>query len=139
MFLANSWRSRLRNRMKALLVVYDNDSHISHFPTSLAYVASIFNKNDVRVVIYNQDIYHYPDEHLTRFLDENDFNFVCVSTVGGYYPYRKLLKISKAINNSEKRNAFKYLLGGYGPSPAAEFFLKKQTPTWCFKAIVKLL
>jgi len=111
--------------MKALLVVYDNDSHISHFPTSLAYVASVFNKNDVRVIVYNQDIYHYSEEHLTRFLDENDFNFVCVSTVGGYYPYRKLLKISEAINRSEKRLSFRYLLGGYGPSPAAEFFLKK--------------
>ena len=111
--------------MKCLLIVYDNNSYIHTFPIGLAYIAATLRKDGHIVEIYNQDIHHYPEEHLTKHLDNNEYGMVGVSTIGGYYQYHKLLKISEAINRSKNRDKFKYVIGGHGPSPEPEFFLKK--------------
>lgn len=111
--------------MRILMVVYDNDSFLSWFPQGLAYLASAAMAAGHEVSVYQQDIYHYPDEHLTGYLNNNEFDVVMVSTIGGYYQYRKLLALSKAINNSHSRKNFKYLIGGHGPASEPEFFLRK--------------
>jgi anaerobic magnesium-protoporphyrin IX monomethyl ester cyclase len=108
--------------MRVLLVAYDNDSYIHWFPQGLAYVAAVLLKKGHEVEIYSQDMYHYPDEHLTKYLDENKFDVVGVSVIAGYYQYRKLLKISESINKSKNRPI--YIIGGHGPSPEPEYFLK---------------
>lgn len=109
--------------MNILLIVYDNDSYIHWFPQGLAYIAAILKRAGHSVIIYNQDLHHYPEAHLTKYLNENYFDMVGVSVIGGYYQYRKLLKISAAINASRQRP--KYVIGGHGPSPDPEYFLKK--------------
>lgn len=109
--------------MKILLVVYDNDSHISWFPIGLAYIAAVCRNAGHEVTIYNQDVYHWPDEHLTEYLDREHFDIVGFSVIGGYYQYRKALKISEAINHSKDRPF--YILGGHGPVPEPEYYLKK--------------
>jgi anaerobic magnesium-protoporphyrin IX monomethyl ester cyclase len=109
--------------MRILLVVYDNDSYIHWFPQGLAYVAAVLQKKGYEVQIYNQDVHHYPDEHLTEFLNKNKFDIIGVSVIAGYYQYRKLLKISEAVNRSVNRPFF--IIGGHGPSPEPEYFLKK--------------
>lgn len=111
--------------MKLLMVVYDNDSYISWFPQGLAYLASAARNAGHEVEIYQQDIYHWPDAHLTAYLDEHLFDVVVVSVIGGYYQYRKLLSLSKAINASKNRAGFKYAIGGHGPASDPEFFLRK--------------
>ncbi len=111
--------------MKVLMVVYDNDSYISWFPQGLAYLASAARNAGHEVSVYQQDIYHWPDSHLTKYLDDNNFDVVEVSVIGGYYQYHKLLKLSEAINNSKQRSQFKYTIGGHGPAADPEFFLKK--------------
>lgn len=109
--------------MRALLVVYDNDSYISWFPQGLAYIAAIWKQMGIDVQIYNQDVYHYPEEHLTEYLNKNKFDIIGVSVIAGYYQYRKLLKISEAINKSKNRPF--YIIGGHRPAPEPEYFLKK--------------
>ena len=109
--------------MKILLVIYDNDAFIQYFPQGLAYIAAVLLKEGYEVEIYHQDKYHYPDEYLTRYLNKNKFDVIGISVIGGYYQYRKLLKISKAINQSKNRPF--YIIGGHGPSPEPEYFLKK--------------
>jgi radical SAM superfamily enzyme YgiQ (UPF0313 family) len=109
--------------MRILLIVYDNDSYIHWFPQGLAYIAAVVRKEGYDVEIYNQDKHHYPDEHLTEHLDKNNFDIIGVSVIAGYYQYKKLLKISDAINRSKKRPF--YVIGGHGPAPEPEFFLKK--------------
>ncbi len=109
--------------MKVLLVVYDNDSYIHWFPQGLAYIAAVLRKAGHQVFVYTQDKDHYPEEHLTNYLDENHFDVVGVSIIGGYYQYRKLLKLSAAINQS--RNQPYYVIGGHGPAPEPAFFFKK--------------
>lgn len=109
--------------MRILLVAYDNDSYTHWFPQGLAYIAAVLLKEGYDVKIYKQDKNHYPDEHLTEYLNENRYDVVGVSVIAGYYQYRKLLKISAAINKSKQRPF--YIIGGHGPSPEPEFFLKK--------------
>ncbi len=109
--------------MRFLLVVYDNDSYIHWFPQGLAYIAAILRKNGIEVEIYNQDLHHYPEEHLTEHLDNNRYDFVSLSFIAGYYQYRKALQISEAINRSKNRPY--YIIGGHGPSPEPDFFLRK--------------
>ena len=109
--------------MKILLVVYDNDSYISVFPLGIAYLASVCRNAGHEVKIYNQDVYHWPEEHLLDLLNEEHFDVIGVGVIGGYYQYRKLLKISEAINSAKNRPF--YIIGGHGPSPEPEYFLKK--------------
>lgn len=110
--------------MKILLVVYDNDSYIHWFPQGLASIAAVLKKEGYEVEIYNQDVHHYPEKHLTAYLDNNDFDVIGVSIIAGYYQYQKLLAISQAIAKSRNRPAH-YIIGGHGPSPEPEYFLKK--------------
>ncbi|OFZ80444.1 MAG: B12-binding domain-containing radical SAM protein [Bdellovibrionales bacterium RIFOXYD1_FULL_53_11] len=109
--------------MKILLVVYDNDSYIHWFPIGLGYIASVLEKAGHEVAIYSQDYHHYKDEHLTWYLDNNRFDVVGVNIIGGYYQYKKIIKISEAINKSKQRPL--YVLGGHGPSPEPAFYFKK--------------
>lgn len=109
--------------MRVLLVVYDNASHIHYFPIGLAYISSVMRKAGYEVEIYFQDKNHYSDEHLTEYLNKNSYDVVGVGVIGGYYQFKKLLKISQAINKSLKRPF--YIIGGHGPSPEPEYFLKK--------------
>ncbi|MBU0681151.1 MAG: B12-binding domain-containing radical SAM protein [Proteobacteria bacterium] len=110
--------------MKVLLVVYDNDSYISWFPQGLASIAAVLKREGYDVEIYNQDVHHYSEEHLTAYLDNNTFDVIGVSIIAGYYQYKKLLAISQAIAKSKHRPEH-YIIGGHGPSPEPEYFLKK--------------
>jgi len=107
--------------MATLFIVYDNNSYIHWFPQNVAYLVSSCSDS----TIYNQDIHHYNEEHLTRYLDTHDFSEVCLGFIGGYYQYRKAKEIAKAVNKSKNRSNFKFILGGHGPSPDPEFFLRK--------------
>ena len=109
--------------MRVLLMSYDNESFIHCFPIGLSYIAAVLKQADYDVEIYSQDKFHYPDEHLTEYLDKNKFDVIGVSVIGGYYQYRKLLKISDAVNKSINRPF--YIIGGHGPAPDPIFFLNK--------------
>ncbi len=109
--------------MKVLLIAYDNDSHISFFPAGLAYVAAAIREAGHETEIYQQDIYHYSEEHLTEYLIKNTFDAVGVGGCGGYYQYRKIKAIAEAIDRVPDKPFF--WMGGHLPSPEPEYFLKK--------------
>ena len=79
--------------MKILLIAYDNDSYIHFFPLGLAYVASVLRNEGHEVKIYNQDVTHFSEEHLTDFISNNTFDVVGLGFVAGYYQYRKISKV----------------------------------------------
>jgi len=109
--------------MKILLIVYSNDDYVAIFPLGIAYIASVCRNAGHEVDIYSQDVYHWSESHLTELLDREHFDVVGVGVIGGYYQYRKLLKISEAINQAKNRPFF--VIGGHGPSPEPEYFLRK--------------
>ena len=92
--------------MRVLLIAYDNGSHISFFPAGLAYVASGIRAAGHEVEIYQQDIYHYSEDHLTEYLTQNIFDAVGVGGCGGYYQYRKIKAIADAINRVPNKPFF---------------------------------
>ena len=109
--------------MKVLLIIYDNGSYISWFPQGLAYLAAVLEENGHDVVIYNQDVHHYPPEHLTDHLERNYYDIVGASFIGGYYQYQKLKEVSSAVNTASTRGQFKYILGGHMVAPDPKYFL----------------
>ena len=93
------------------------------FPQGLAYIAAILLRKGHEVEIYNQDVHHYPESHLTEYLNSEEFDVIGLSFIAGYYQYRKALKISEAINQSQNRPF--YIIGGHGSSPDPGYFLEK--------------
>jgi radical SAM superfamily enzyme YgiQ (UPF0313 family) len=96
---------------------------MSWLPLGLSYIASACLKAGHEVKIYNQDVYHWPESHLTDLLNKERYDLVGLGAVAGYYPYRKVLKISEAINQSKFRPFF--VLGGHIGSPEPDYFLRK--------------
>ncbi|DAB27728.1 MAG: B12-binding domain-containing radical SAM protein [Sulfurimonas sp. RIFOXYD12_FULL_33_39] len=109
--------------MRVLLITYDNESLIQWFPQGTAYIAAILLKHGHEVEIYEQDIHHYPESHLINKLDNEKYDVIGLSFIGGYYEYKKAIKISDAINSS-KQKPF-YIIGGFGPTPSPKYFLNK--------------
>ncbi|MHB9073497.1 MAG: B12-binding domain-containing radical SAM protein [Desulfobaccales bacterium] len=109
--------------MRVLLITYDNDDYIHWFPTGMAYIAAILMRHGYDVEIYSQDMHHYSESHLQKYLDDNKYDVVGLSFIGGYYQYKKALKISESVNRSKNRPYF--IIGGHGPTPEPEFFLKR--------------
>ena len=72
--------------MRILFVIYDNGSQTNDFPLGVTYLCSFLRQYWYKdIAIYNQDIFHFPDEHLTNFLNNNHFDIVGVGVIGGYY------------------------------------------------------
>lgn len=109
--------------MKILLIAYDNGQHVSFFPHSIAYIAAACRKAGHDVRVYNQDVYHWDESHLTDTLNKEHFEVVGLGACGGYYQYRKAIKISEAIDKARRRPV--YLLGGHLASPEPKYFLRK--------------
>ena len=108
---------------KVLFVVYDNGSYDHCFPMGVGALGAILKKEGHEFDIWNQDMHHWPDDSLRTYLDENKYDVVILSLIAGYYQYQKMKRLSKAINNSKNRPF--YVMGGYGPTPEPEFFIKK--------------
>jgi anaerobic magnesium-protoporphyrin IX monomethyl ester cyclase len=107
--------------MRVLIVVYDNGAYTHNFPMGLGYIAAVLEKQGHDVVVWNQDMHHYPDDELRLVLDAEHFDVVAISLIAGYYQYKRLLGLSRAINDSKNRPF--YVMGGYGPTPEPEYFL----------------
>ncbi len=109
--------------LRVLLIVYDNESYVHHPPVAMSYIATALRNAGHEPHFYNQDLYHWDESHLKDYLERNHFDVVGLSLVAGYYPYRKMLKISRAITSIVDRPF--YILGGHGSAPEPEFFLRK--------------
>ena len=109
--------------MKILFIMYDNESSKNHMPLGPCYVAAYAKKNGYGcITYYNQDVFHYPEEHLTQFLNDNHFDIAAIGFAAGYFQFRKIKKICQAINNAQDRPFI--VLGGHGPTPEPAFFIK---------------
>ena len=109
--------------MKILFIMYDNGGAQNQLPMGPCYVAAYLKQNGIDDIhYYSQDIYHYPEEHLTEYLSSHKFDVVGVGFTAGYYQYRKILAICQAIKKAKTRPFL--VLGGYGPTPVPEFYLK---------------
>jgi len=109
--------------LRVLFVVYDNGSYDHVFPMGIGALSAVLKKEGHQYEFWNQDMHHYDDDKLRIHLNNNKYDVVILSLIAGYYQYQKMKSLSKAINESKQRPI--YLMGGYGPTPEPEFFLKK--------------
>ena len=110
-------------KQKILFVVYDNGSYDHIFPMGFGALAAVLKRDGHDIKVWSQDKHHWSDDKLRTYLNENKYDVVVLSVIAGYYQYKKVLALSKAINESTQRPFF--IMGGYGPTPEPEFFLKK--------------
>src|SRR5271157_5076406 len=108
--------------MKILFINYDNGSARNMLPVGTSYVAGYLKKKSLHdISYYSQDVYHYDEAHLTHYLSKNKFDIVGIGFVAGYYQHEKIIKICRAIDQSENRPFV--VLGGHGPTPVPEFYI----------------
>ena len=111
-------------KLKVLFITYDNESNTNPVPLGMLYIASYIRKHGFDdITFYSQDVFHYPEEHLTEYLNNNFFNVIGIGFVAGYWQHKKILKICEAIQKSKSRALI--VLGGQGASPIPEFYLRK--------------
>lgn len=102
--------------------MYDNQSAKNHMPLGPCYVASYVKSEGYSdITYYNQDVYHYPEEHLTQYLCDNKFDIAAVGFAAGYFQFKKVKIICEAIDMAKNRPFI--VLGGHGPTPEPAFFI----------------
>src|SRR3989337_3930845 len=112
--------------MKLTFLIYDNDAVVNDFPLGVGYLISVlrgtgFPSEDIHV--YNMDIYHYSDEELCTYLNDNEFHIVCIGMIAGYWQYKQFKRMMAAINKLRKRPIV--ITGGFMFTPEPEYFMKK--------------
>ncbi|MCK5346539.1 MAG: cobalamin-dependent protein [Candidatus Heimdallarchaeota archaeon] len=110
------------NNQKVLFVVHDLYQAHNQFPLGIAYLAAVLRKNGIDVRIYCQDVYHYSNEELVQYLQENEFDLICLGFLAARF-VETVIDLSKIINR-HKKNAW-FVLGGQGPSPIPEYILRR--------------
>ena len=65
-----------------------SEENITVPPLGLAYIAAVLRNAGHEIDVYTQDKDHYSEEHLTNYIDNNEFDMIGLSVIGGYYQYR---------------------------------------------------
>jgi len=107
---------------RVLFIVHDLYQEDNHFPLGVGYMAAILKKNNVDVKIYCQDIFHYTNEELAKFLSKNKFDLIGVGFLAARFK-ETMIDLCDTINKY-KKNAW-LVLGGHGPTPIPEYTLNK--------------
>jgi radical SAM superfamily enzyme YgiQ (UPF0313 family) len=109
--------------VKILFIIIDCEAHVNNFPLGEAYISSFIRERGYDdITIYNQDVFHYPDEHIEKYLNENEYDVVALGLYG-YFKRKKAISLSKFINSSKNRSKFKFVLGAHGPTGAPRHYM----------------
>ena len=105
--------------MRILFIFYDNESRDNILPLGSTYVAAYVRKHGFAdVTYYCQDVYHFDENHLYDYLQENHFDIAAIGFVAGYFQHQKIKKICDVINAVKERPLI--VLGGHGPTEHAK-------------------
>ena len=107
---------------RVLFIIHDVYQEDNHFPLGVGYMAAVIRREGADVKIYCQDIFHYTNEELAKFLHKNEFDLIGVGFLSARFQ-ETMLGLCDTINKY-KKNAW-LVLGGPGPTPIPEYMLKK--------------
>lgn len=105
---------------KILFVIHDVYQNDNEFPLGPAYLAAILTRNGYEVQTYCQDVFHYTNEELAKFLDDNDFDIIGLGFLAARYA-ETIRPLAKVINAHKKKA--KFVLGGHGVTATPEYIL----------------
>ena len=83
--------------LRVLFAVYDNGSYDHVFPMGFGAIGAILKRDGHKISVWNQDMHHWPDDHLRTYLDKNKFDVVILSVIAGYYQYQKIYELLGSI------------------------------------------
>ena len=112
----------MQQKGKVLFIIHDLYQEDNYFPLGLGYMAAVLKKSDVEVLIYCQDLFHYTNDELAKFLEENEFDIIGVGFLAARF--KETIESLCTVINEHKKNAWLFL-GGPGPSPIPEYVLEK--------------
>ena len=107
---------------KVLLVIHEVYQDDNDFPLGPAYLTSVLKKEGFDVKVYCQDVFHYPNNHLANLLQKTHFDLIGLGFLAARFK-ETIEPLCKVINKNKKRALL--VLGGHGPSPIAEYMLRK--------------
>jgi len=106
---------------RVLFVIHDLYQDDNNFPLGPAYLAAVLKKNNIDVQIYCQDVFHYTNDELSKYLEENEFILIGVGFLAARF--KETIELLCNNINKYKKNAW-LILGSHGPSPIPEYILK---------------
>lgn len=107
---------------KVLFIVHDVYQDFNHFPSGVGYLAAVLKNYGAEVKIYNQDVFHYTNDQLERFLQKEHFDLIGIGFLAARF--KETIEPLCNIVNQYKKNAW-LVLGGHGPSPIPKYILKE--------------
>jgi anaerobic magnesium-protoporphyrin IX monomethyl ester cyclase len=106
---------------KVLFIIHDNYQDDNIFPLGPAYLAAILRRTGSEVCTFCMDVFHYSNEELATYLDENEFDLICLGFMAARFK-RTVETLCHVINEYKKKAWF--VLGGHGPTPIPEYILR---------------
>jgi len=107
-------------RGKVLFIIHDNYQDDNIFPMGPAYLAAILKQVGVEVSVYCMDIFHYTNQELADYLDDNEFDLIGLGFMAARFK-RTVEELCGVIKRHKKKAWF--VLGGHGPTPIEEYIL----------------
>ena len=111
--------------MRVLFIIHDNYQDDNEFPLGPAYLASILRNNGIDVDLYCMDVFHYTNKQLGDYLDHNHYDIIGLGFMAARFN-ETIIDLCYTIN--KHKGKAKLLIGGYGPSPIADYMVKKVKP-----------
>ncbi len=108
--------------MSVLFIVHDLYQEDNHFPLNIGYLSAGLIQHGFNVKIYNQDLFHYSNIELGKYLQLNEFDIIGISFLASRFR-ETILPLCKVINKYKKKAWL--VLGGHGPSPIPSYILKE--------------
>ena len=109
--------------MRISFIIHDYHQNRNSYPMGTAYLSRVLRECGHEVEIYNMAVYHWTIDQMLAYFKKEEFGAICISFISGYYTYKQIKLILKALNTIPKRPPI--ILGGHGPAPVPEFFLVK--------------
>lgn len=106
---------------KVLFIIHDVYQENNHFPDGIAYLAAILHNRGAQVEAYCMDIFHYTNEQLAKYLQDNEYDLIGLGFLAARFT-ETVAGLCEVIN-ANKKNAW-LVLGGQGPSPIPEYILR---------------
>ncbi len=115
------WRKIIVKQARILFVIHDVYQDVNVFPLGVGYLASVLRKEGYHVDIYCQDLYHYSNDELAEYLDNNDYDIIGIGFLAARFK-ETIIDLCYVVNNHKKKAWL--ILGGHGPSPIPSYVLR---------------